>query len=105
VCNPNHPFATAKIKNNLLVKKRGFMGSTVPLAESGQPLLGTLQEISDQHRFLDAWTVSAALWSPATDVKQLTGEELVFAGRLAMRLGGYRLVTQPSREGTPEKIF
>jgi hypothetical protein len=72
------------------------MESTALLADNGQPLLCKLQEIYDQHRFLEAWTTRAALWSPATDVKQLTGEELVFAGWLAMLLGGYRLVTQSS---------
>jgi tetratricopeptide (TPR) repeat protein len=37
------------------------------------------------------WKACVDWWTPATDLDQLSTEELVFAGRLALRLGGSRL--------------
>ena len=54
-------------------------------------MLSELQERYDQHRFLDVWESTAGWWKPATDLDQFSTEELVFAARLAQRLGGFRL--------------
>jgi tetratricopeptide (TPR) repeat protein len=54
-------------------------------------LLSKLQGQYDRHRFLDVWEQCADWWTPATGLDQLSTEELVFAGRLALRLGGSRL--------------
>ena len=60
-------------------------------AETGSPTLATWQEVYDRHRFLEVWDGTAEWWTPATDLGSLTTDELIFAGRLAVRLGGGRL--------------
>jgi tetratricopeptide (TPR) repeat protein len=67
------------------------MGLSAPLTDTGRLPLGKLHDLYDQHRFLDAWKASAALWVPSTDVDQLSIDELIFAARLAVRVGGSRL--------------
>jgi predicted Zn-dependent protease len=53
--------------------------------------LADLQEVYDRHRYLDAWESSAEYWHQGSVVEDLTAEEMIFAGRLASRLGGYRV--------------
>ena len=67
------------------------MGLGAPLTDTGKLSLGKLQGLYDQHRFLDAWKASAEIWTPSTDVDQLSIDDLIFAARLAVRLGGLRL--------------
>ena len=59
--------------------------------ESRRALLADWQSIYDGHRFLDAYKASSEYWTDSTSVDQLTAQELIFAGRLASRLGGLRL--------------
>jgi tetratricopeptide (TPR) repeat protein len=54
-------------------------------------LLNELQAIYDGHRYLDAWYATSSRWHPSTDINQLSVDELILAGRLALRLGGPRL--------------
>jgi len=49
------------------------------------------QLLYDRHRYLDAFAASAEYWTAITDLRQLTTEQLILAGRLAGRLGGPRL--------------
>jgi predicted Zn-dependent protease len=62
-----------------------------PSVDTGSSPLSKLQGQYDRHRFLDAWEGCVDWWTPATDLDRLSSEELVFAGRLALRLGGSRL--------------
>ncbi len=66
------------------------MRTTSP-AEISPSLLATSQQTYDRHGFLDVWRATAEWWTPATDPGRLTTAELVFAARLAVRLGGPRL--------------
>jgi tetratricopeptide (TPR) repeat protein len=60
-------------------------------AESRRALLANWQGIYDRHRFLDAYWASADYWTESTRIDELSPEEMVFAARLASRLGGSRL--------------
>jgi hypothetical protein len=53
--------------------------------------LKNLQQLYDNNRFLDAFQQSSEYWRPSTPIQNLSVEELVFGGRLALRLGGLRL--------------
>jgi len=53
--------------------------------------LPDLLRLYDSNRFLDAFGRSAEYWKPSTSIQDLSIEELIFAGRLAVRLGGRRL--------------
>ncbi len=53
--------------------------------------LAGLQTLYDQNRFLEAFRQSAEYWKPSTRLHDLSSEELILGGRLAMRLGGRRL--------------
>jgi tetratricopeptide (TPR) repeat protein len=50
-----------------------------------------IQELYDSNRFLDAFQQSAEYWKPSTSIQNLSVDELILGGRLAMRLGGGRL--------------
>ena len=67
------------------------MGSLALSAESRKALLSGLQSVYDNHRFLDAYRLSAFYWKDSTKIDELSVEEMIFAGRLASRLGGFRL--------------
>lgn len=53
--------------------------------------LAGLQALYDQNRFLEAFRQSAECWKPSQRLDELSSDELIFAGRLAVRLGGRRL--------------
>jgi hypothetical protein len=53
--------------------------------------LEEIQHLYDRNLFLQAYRRSARYWSPSTDVLRLSVEELILGGRLARRLGGFRL--------------
>lgn len=53
--------------------------------------LAGLQSLYDQNRFMEAYRQSILSWQPEQDLEALSTEELIFAGRLAARLGGFRL--------------
>ena len=53
--------------------------------------LTELQQLYDSNRFLDAFRQSAEYWQPSTSIEDLSVEELILGGRLATRLGGWRL--------------
>ena len=55
------------------------------------PSLTQLQKLYDSNRFLDAFQQSSEHWNPSTSIHDLSVEELIFGGRLATRLGGWRL--------------
>jgi tetratricopeptide (TPR) repeat protein len=67
------------------------MGSPARSVESRRALLADWQSIYNGHRFLDAYKASAEYWADSTSIDELSAEEMVFAGRLASRLGGMRL--------------
>jgi tetratricopeptide (TPR) repeat protein len=67
------------------------MGSLALSAESRKALLVELQWTYDQHRFLDAYQLSAQYWTKSTPIEELSAEELIFAARLSSRVGGMRL--------------
>jgi tetratricopeptide (TPR) repeat protein len=67
------------------------MGSPALSQEYRRTLLGNWQSIYDEHRFLDAYKASAEYWTESTCIDDLSAEEMIFAGRLASRLGGFRL--------------
>ena len=50
-----------------------------------------IQQLYDSNRFLDAYHRSSEYWKPSTPIKHLSVEELILGGRLASRLGGWRL--------------
>jgi hypothetical protein len=60
-------------------------------AETASLELASWQEIYNRHRFLDVFEATAPWWNTATDLSSLSIEELVFAARLAQRLGAPRL--------------
>src|SRR5215831_13585484 len=71
-------------------------------------LLARLQTLYSHHQYLDAYRRSADYWQPATDTGKLTTDELVFAGRLAWQLGGWRLsrwLLQTARQRDPENPY
>ena len=53
--------------------------------------LAELQKLYDQNRFLEAYGQSAEYWKPSQRLEELSSDELVLGGRLAVRLGGRRL--------------
>lgn len=53
--------------------------------------LTNLQQLYDSNRFLDAFQQSSEYWKPSTSIQNLSVEELILGGRLAVRLGGWRL--------------
>jgi len=53
--------------------------------------LAELQSLYDQNRFLDAFRQIADYWKPSQSLVELTSDQLIFSGRLAVRLGGRRL--------------
>ena len=53
--------------------------------------LTNLQQLYDGNRFLDAFQQSSEYWKPSTSIQNLSVEELILGGRLAVRLGGWRL--------------
>jgi predicted Zn-dependent protease len=57
----------------------------------GVPSLPDLQRLYDSNRFLDAFRQSSEYWKPSTSFQNLSIEELILGGRLAFRLGGWRL--------------
>ena len=54
-------------------------------------LLPQVQQLYDSHRYLEAYAITSHLWQHSTNVSSLTPNELILAGRLAGRLGGWRL--------------
>src|SRR5882762_8357527 len=64
------------------------------LQYSGVTSLANLQQLYDSSRFLDAFQQSSEYWKPSTSIQSLSIEELILGGRLAMRLGGWRLSRQ-----------
>jgi hypothetical protein len=54
-------------------------------------LLQRVQRLYDDHCFLKAFRESAQYWKCSTDLNQLSVQELILGGRLAARLGGWRL--------------
>ncbi|HTT19509.1 MAG TPA: tetratricopeptide repeat protein [Candidatus Sulfotelmatobacter sp.] len=55
------------------------------------PSLPDLQRLYDRNLFLDAFRLSSEYWKPSTSIQDLSIEELIFGGRLAFRLAGWRL--------------
>ena len=53
--------------------------------------LADLQSLYDRNRFLEAFRQSAEYWTPSVRLENLSLDELIFGGRLAVRLGGRRL--------------
>jgi tetratricopeptide (TPR) repeat protein len=53
--------------------------------------LAGLQDLYDRNRFLEAFRQSAEYWKPSQRLDELSSEELILGGRLAVRLGGRRL--------------
>jgi hypothetical protein len=53
--------------------------------------LAGLQSLYDQNRFLEAFRQSAEYWKPSQRLDELSSDELILGGRLAVRLGGRRL--------------
>ena len=53
--------------------------------------LSKLQHLYRRHLYLDAYSLTADLWKPSTNIQDLSLDELVIGGRLAARLGGVRL--------------
>ena len=47
-----------------------------------------LQRVYDAHLFLDAFKLSVDFWTDLATIDELMAEEMIFAGRLASRLGG-----------------
>jgi len=58
---------------------------------TGVTSLPDLQRLYDSNRFLDAFRQSSGYWKRSTSIQDLSIEELIFGGRLAFRLGGWRL--------------
>jgi len=50
-----------------------------------------IQRLYDRNRFLDAYRESSDYWKPSTRITDLSIHELILGGRLAVRLGGWRL--------------
>jgi len=53
--------------------------------------LAGLQGLYDQNRFLEAFRQTAEYWKPSQRLDELSSDELILGGRLAVRLGGRRL--------------
>jgi cellulose synthase operon protein C len=53
--------------------------------------LAGLQRLYDQNRFLEAFRQSTECWKPSQRLDELSSDELILGGRLAVRLGGRRL--------------
>jgi len=67
------------------------MNSPAPSLKSRRALLAECQSLYDEHRFLDAYEASVEYWTASTPIDELSAEEMIFASRLASRLGGMRL--------------
>ena len=81
------------------------MGSLLLSVENRRTLFDKLQSVYDQHRFLDAYKLSADCWTGIHQNQRTLCKEMVFAGRLASRLGGFRLsryLYRRARERGPE---
>lgn len=50
-----------------------------------------LQRLYDRNRYLEAFQETAEYWSSAQSLDSFSSDELIFAGRLAFRLGGSRM--------------
>jgi cellulose synthase operon protein C len=53
--------------------------------------LAGIQDLYNQNRFLEAFRQSAEYWKPSQRLDELSSDELILGGRLAVRLGGRRL--------------
>jgi len=53
--------------------------------------LAELQSLYDRNRFIEAYRQSAHLWQPSQKLGELSTDQLIFGGRLAARLGGWRV--------------
>ena len=63
-----------------------------PFGPDGSPAsISQLQGLYNRHRYLDAFTLTETSWKEPPDIQQLSIDEVLFAGRLADRLGGPRL--------------
>lgn len=63
-----------------------------PFVPDGSPVsISHLQGLYDRHCYLDAFTLTETYWKKRPDIQQLSIDEVLFAGRLAERLGGPRL--------------
>ena len=58
---------------------------------SAASLLRRAQDLYDHHHYLEAYSLTQNYWVSTTDLRQLSTDELILAGRLAMRLGGWRV--------------
>jgi len=58
------------------------------------PTLTQIQQLYDANRFLDAFQESSGYWNSSKLIDELSIEELILGGRLAIRLGGWRLSRQ-----------
>jgi tetratricopeptide (TPR) repeat protein len=61
------------------------------LAASSVTTIGTVLDLYDANRFLDAYAVTRAYWTGKIPLLDLKTEELVHGARLAGRLGGIRV--------------
>jgi predicted Zn-dependent protease len=67
-------------------------GSQTAFSKSSLSLsLKQLQSLYDQNLFQQAYELTAPYWNPATRIEEFSAEEIVFAIRLAARLGGPRI--------------
>jgi len=53
--------------------------------------LAELQRLYDRNRFMEAYRQCAEYWRPSQKLEELSTDELIFGGRLAARLGGWRV--------------
>jgi len=53
--------------------------------------LPQVQSLYDQNRFLEAFGLTEGYWKKSQRLEELSSDELIFAGRLAARVGGSRL--------------
>lgn len=67
------------------------MGSLSLTVENRRALIAECQDLYDDHRFLDAYRLSAGYWVEPTLIDELSAEEMILAARLASRVGGMRL--------------
>src|ERR1700744_423145 len=67
------------------------MGSLSLTIENRKALIAECQDLYYDHRFLDAYRLSADYWTESTPIDALSAEELILAARLSSRVGGMRL--------------
>jgi len=53
--------------------------------------LESVKRLYDRHRYVEAFQHSPEYWKPSTSILNLSLDELILGGRLAVRLGGWRL--------------